>query len=353
MVWISLLIVTFNVFAKDLPKFLTKHAADSIRFITLDGSYAYLQKRQGVLGLVSSFRTSDFISDKSMSDFLVKDSRFKQRLSIEIIPNAHQEMNLIKNHQIMVADWGKTQTRDIGLGRASRLHLNDEWISFYDPIEKIITIQNVLTQKKFQIKLSSKTSPFFFPEVEMITDQVIVYTDVNEKGYIGLVQYNLLTQKSIILYKASQNGTRLELCQHKGYVAVGEFPYDDIDRSSKIMQINVNATTNLAGFTTLYSSSDSDLGNMVCLENAIYFIKTMTHVKKLNAKQTEAVRLDLKTTQLQTMTEMSNVNQIISMDGRVLIPYRGEFYVLEGSANLTDDKLKAPVSPKEELPLEI
>lgn len=353
MVWINLLILSFSLWAKDLPKFLTKHSTDSIRFISYDGQFAYLQKKPGVLGLVSSFKSSDFISETSASDFLVKDSRAKQRLIIEIIPFAHQEMNFIKNHKIMVVDWGKTQTKEIGFGKNARLHLNDEWISYYDASERTIFLQNVLTQKKFQIKLSPRLSPFYSPEVEMVSQDTVVYTDINEKGFVGVVQFNLITQKSLILYKASQTGTRIELCQQKDYLAFGEFPYDDLNRSSKILQIKLSASTNLAGFTTLYSSTDSDLGHMVCLEKHIYFIKTLTHLKKLNYKQTEAVKLDFKTTQIETISDLGSVNQIIAMDGRVLIPYRGEFFVVEGGANLTDDRLKAPTNKEEELPLEL
>lgn len=353
MVWISFILLSLNLFAKELPKFLTKHSTQSIRFITLDGRFAYLQKRQGVLGMNSSFRSVDFISDQSQSDFLVKDSRFKQRLTIEIIPNSQKEINLIKNHKILVVDWGKTQTREIGLGRDSKLHLGDEWISYYNPLQKVISVQNILTQKLFQIKISPKMTPFFFPEVEMVSTDTVLYTEVNDKGYIALIQYNLVTQKSNVLYKSNQNGTRLELCQDKGYVAIGEFPYDDIARTSKILQIQLSGSTNLAGYSTIYSSTDSDLGNMVCLEKSIYFIKTMTHIKKLNSKVTEAVRLDLKTTKVQTVTDLGTVTQLLSMDGRILIPSRGDFYVLEGTANLTEDSLKSPVPNNEELPLDI
>ncbi len=353
MAWINILIITLSLWAKDLPKFLTKHSLDSIRYISLDGQFAYLQKKQGVLGLVNSLRSVDFISETSVSDFLVRDSRFKQRLIIEVIPQAHQEMNFIRNHKILVVDWGKTQTKEIGFGKNARLHLNDEWISYYDATERTIYLQNVITQKKFQIKLSPKLSPFYNPEVEMVSQDTVVYTDINEKGFVGLVQFNLVTQKSLVLYKASQTGTRIELCQQKDYLAFGEFPHDDLNRSSKILQIKLSATTNLAGFSTLYSSTDSDLGHMVCLENHIYFIKTLTQLRKINFKQTEAVKLDLKTTQLQTVSELGTVNQIIAMDGRVLIPYRGEFFVIEGGSNLTDDRLKAPVTKEEELPLEL
>lgn len=349
MLWISFILLSFSLFAKDLPRFLTKHPIESIRFITLDGRFAYVQKRPGVLGLINSFRSVDFISETSKSDFLVKDSRFKRRLIIETIPDA-QEYNLIKNHKIGVVELGKTLITEIGFGKGSRLHLDDEWITFYDGMEKQITIQNILTQKKYFIKLPAKTSPFFMPEVEMVSSDTVVYTDVNDRGFVALISYNLVTQKSTIIYKSSQSGTRIELCQAKGYMGIGEFPYDDIARGSKILLIS---GSNLAGYTTAYSSTDADLGNMICVEGAIYFVKTLTHQKKINFKVTEAVRLDLKTTKVQTITEMGAVTQIISMDGRILIPFRGDFHVLEGSHNLSDDKLKSPSSPQEELPLEI
>ena len=355
MVWISLFFLSLGICAKELPKFLTKHATDTIRFITDDGRYAYIQKKPGVLGIVTSFRSVDFISDSGRSDFTVKDSRFKRRLVVETIPDSHHDFNVIKNHKILIIDWGKTQTFDIGFGRNAKLHLEDEWITYYDTIERLINVQNVVTQKKFQIKLSPKVTPFYFPEVEMISSDTIVYTDINEKGYSALIQYNLITQKNNVILKSTQNGTRLELCQEKDYLAIGEFPYDDVARSSRILQIKLSGTTNLSGYSTIYNSSDSDLGNMVCKENSIFFIKTLTHNRQLNYKQTEAVILDLKNSQVKTLTELNHVSQLINMDGRILIPLRGDFYVLEGSANLTDDKLKTPGpnEAKEELPLEL
>jgi hypothetical protein len=350
------MLLSFSVAAKEIPKFLTKHPIDALRYITSDGRYAYLKKKQGVLGMVSSFRSVDFISDAGQSDFLVKDSHFKQRLVIEILPGLHHEFNLMKNHKIMTVDWGKSQPRDIGMGQSARLHLDDEWISYYDIIERHILVQNILTQKRYTIKLSPRLNPFFIPEVEMVSSDTVVYTDVNEKGFTSLVQYNLTAQKANIMYKSPQSGTKLELCQNKGYLAIGEFPYDDLQRSSTISRIKISGSTNLAGMETLYTSADSDVGNLLCQETALYFIKTMNHDRKLNVKITEAVKLDLKSTQVQTMTEMSNVSQLISMDGRVLIPFRGDYYVLEGTANLTDDTLKNPggnADPVEELPLEI
>lgn len=352
MVWISSIFLSFVALSAELPQFLTKHSLDTLRYISMDGRYAYVQKKPGVLGLVSSFRSVDFLSDTNQSNFLIKDSRFKQRLAIEAIPDAHLEYSLNKNHKIFVIDYGNSNPREIGQGRKARLHLKDEWISYFNAVEQILHLENLVTQKKYEIKLSRKPNPFFMPEVEMINSSTIMYTDINEAGYAAIISYNLTTQKSTIHYRSPQSATRIELCQQDQYIGIGEFPYDGVNRGSKIFSIKTTAGVNLAGFTTLYQSVEQDIGNMVCLPESIYFVKTMNQNKRLNYKVTEAVRLDLRSQKMTIKSDLKHVNQLIEMDGRVLLPLRGEFFVLEGTSNLGEDILKA-VPGKEELNLDI
>lgn len=352
MLWISALFMTFILNAQELPKFLTKHSSDTLRFISMDGRYAYIQKKPGVLGFVSSFRSIDFLNESEKNSFLVKASRYKNRMVIESIPNTHDEMSLVKNHRLYVTDYGNSNPREIGIGKSAKLHLKDEWVTFYNPMEKIIQIKNLLTQKDYQIKVSKKANPFFIPEVEMIASNRIYYTDINENGYAALVSYDLSTQKSTVVYKSSQSATRLELCQAGDYLGIGEFPYDGVIRGSKIQYARLSALFASGGFNTVYNSIEQDIGNMVCLPEAIYFVKTMNQDKELNFKVTEAVKLTLKTQKIESKSDLKHVTQLIEMDGRVLIPLRGEFYVLEGKFNLGTDTLKA-FPTKEELQLDI
>jgi hypothetical protein len=350
--WISIFLICFTLHAVDLPRFLTKHSADSLRFISMDGRYAYVQKKPGVLGMVTSFKSSDFLSESHSNYFTVKSSRFKNRITIESEPNAFDEMSLIKHHKIFVVDYGNTVVREIGLGRGAKLHLLDEWISYYQMYDKKIIIQNLVTQKKFEIKLSKKANPFFIPEVEMISSRTVIYSDINEEGYSAMILFDLENLKSNIVYKSSQTATRIELCQQEGYLGIGEFPFDGVDRGSKISYIPIKNIANLAGMTSLYTSIEQDIGNMVCLPNWIYFIKTMNQDKQLNYKVTEAVKLDIKTQNIEPKTELKAVSQLIEMDGRVLVPFRGDFFVLEGEANLSEDTLKS-TSSNEELQIDI
>jgi hypothetical protein len=352
MAWISLFLM-FNVYAQVLPRFLTKHSPETLRYISMDGRYAYIQKKPGVLGLVTSFRSIDFITESFQNDFLVKSSPAKNRLAIESIPNTHIEMSLMKNHKIFVVDYGNTVTREIGFGRNAKLHLNDEWISFYDMLNKTLNVQNLITQKKFQIKLTKKANPFFIPDVEMVSSRTLVYTDINEEGYSALVAHDLASLKNNVIYKSAQTATRLELCGQKDYLAVGEFPYDGVVRGSKIQYVKLTGeVVNIAGMTSIYSSIEQDIGNMVCLPEVIYFVKTMNNDRALNYKVTEAVKLEIKTQNIETKSNLKHVTQLIEMDGRVLIPSRGEFFVIEGTDNLGMDILKTAPS-KEELQIDL
>ena len=352
MAWISLFLILGNLWAKELPTFLTKHSSETLRFISMDGRYAYVQKKPGVLGLVSSFRSIDFLTETQNNDFIVKSSNYKGRLIIESIPDAHLEMNLLKNHKISVVDYGNTIVRNIGVGRNGKIHLKDEWITYFNTLNKVIHIENLVTQKKYEIKLSKKTNPFFLPDIEMISSRAVIYTDINESGHAALISFDLQNLKSSVIYKSPISATRLELCQSKEYLAVGEFPFEGVIRGSKIQILPIKEFTNLSSLTTIYNTIDQDTGNMICLPSHLYFVKTLTADNQLNIKTTEAVKLDIKSQLVETKSNLKSVSQIIEMDGRIMIPFRGAFYVLEGRANIGEDILKS-VPNKEELQIDI
>lgn len=352
MAWISFIFCLSFAIAQEPPRFYTKHASESLRYISMDGRVTYVQKKPGVMGLVSNFRSVDFMAESSSTDFLVTGSFNKIRLVIEAIINSHSEYNLFKNNKLSVVGYGDTKPKEIGLGRAPRLHLRDEWISYYDGYEGNLHIQNVITSKKYTIKLSKKSNPFFVPEVVMPSSEIVTYTDINEQGFAAYVSYNLSSKKSTVIYKAAQTGTRLELCRNENYLSLGEFPYDGVSRVSTIRTTRIGAVTNLAGFETVYSSQDQDLGNMLCLPESVWFIKTTQKNLQLTTKTTDAVAVDLKTKKVEIKSKLGTITQIMEMDGRVLVPYRGEFFVLQGTSNLGTDTLKIP-SKDEELPIEI
>lgn len=313
----------------------------------MDGKYAYIQKKAGVLSLISSFRSTDFLIDSKNSSFVVNGSSFKSRLVIESIPHFHEILNLNKNHEIFVTDFGNTATRRIGSGKNARLHLKDEWISYYNTGTKSIHLENLISQKKYEIKLSKKLNPFFVPEVEMISQNIVIYSDINESGFAAIVSFDLQNLKNSVIYKSPQTATKFEICRDSNYIAIGEFPYEGVIRSSKIQITNPNSFDNQSAFTTVYFSKDQDIGNLLCHETGIFFVKSLSFDSKINHKITEVAKIDLKNNKIEIRSNLKQVSQIIEMDGRIIVPYKGEFFVLEGKSNISEEVLEASPSTEE------
>lgn len=339
MLLISLLLLSSLSYAQRLPQLLTKHAPETLRYISSDGNTAYVKKNNGVLGLVMGYRSSDFMSDKTYSDFLITDSFEKIRLAIEVIPEHHRTLDMNKLHHIYVTRKGQDKPIEIGQGRYPQLHLGDEWISFYRPNDQQIVLRNILTTKEYKISLSKKSNPFFFPYYAMTSSEYFVYTDINDRGLAQVNLLDLTTNKAQVLLRAGQPGTFFEVCQEKDYFAVGEFPYEGIQKGSRILTYTRKGPKP-SGYTTLYSTNDSDLGNMVCLKNSIYFVKTTSFDSTLVAKKTEAAKINLTDSKLEIKSNLENVTQIILMDGRVLLPFRENLFVLEGTSNIEVDTLQ-------------
>lgn len=324
-----------------LPKFATKLSLDNIRFITADGRFTYTQKRSGSLTLASSFRGTDIFERQPGTNYYVTGTPAKKKLVVEIEADWHQNMDLTKLNEIMVGTYGSTNFLKVGMGRYPRLHLDDDYATWLDPKEKVIHVQFLKSSENHhKIRLGKKHNPFFFPEVVMINPETILYTDINDKGFAALLSWNLIEKKMTVLKKSDVSGTRFELCRRGNYVALGEFSYDDVNKGSSISVLAWKDRPNLAGFSTIYKSSDNDLGQMICDDQKVWFVKTMSEDRKLNIRQTEAVEMNISSGQILVKSELERVTNIIDMDGRILIPFREDVFVAQGDPGSSQDSLK-------------
>lgn len=345
---IGFILVSSSAFGKmDLPRFAAKFAVENIRFMTQDGRFSYTQKRSGALTLSTSFRSTDVIEGAPGTNYHVTATSARKKILVEVERDWHRNMDLTKLHDIQVGTFNGTQFNSIGQGRAARLHLDDEWASWFDPKEKAIHVQRLkVADDHHVIRLGKKHNPFFTPEVVMVDANTILYTDINDKGFAAVLAWNIRDRKMTVVQKATASGTRMELCRQSNYVALGDFSYEDANRGSSISVMAWTDRPNLAGFTSVYRVSDNDIGNMLCAPGKIWFVKTMSEDRKLNTRVTEAVSLDLATKKVTAASELERVTQLIDMDGRILLPYRDEIYVLEGSAGSNTEVLKTPTRGK-------
>jgi hypothetical protein len=326
-----------------LPKLIAKQSLDNIRFISRDGRYTYIQKRTGELSLAFNYKASDLLVKPPGTHYLVTLGPGSRKVIVEEESMPHQHFDLFFSKKIYLAPLGSMAIKEYGMGRYPQLHEDDNWLSFYSPKERNLKLYSLVDEsKKHFIKLNAKANPFFQPQAIMIDNEHFLFTDSNEKGFAALLSYHLPTQAITVLRKASTTGTRFDLCRFKNYYALGEFSFDDTSRGSRIWISLGKTKPSIQGLVSAYESNDSDLGQLICDDEKIWFIKTISENRKLNTKLTEAATLDLQTFEVKLQSNLERVVQILAMDGRILIPFRDDVYVVQGPSGLPDDILKKP-----------
>ncbi len=338
---ISLIFLSLSLHAK-LPELSTKQSLDNIRFISVDGTITYYQLRSGALSFSSNYKSKVLFKNPLGTGYQITSSPSQKQLTIEIDLKSHDEYNLLKNNEIHTSEIGGLDTMPVGNGISPKLHLGDNFISYFRPIEREIIIKSIHDKDapKITIPLLNSINPYFIPEVVMLTPQVILFTDINKSGKAGVMKYSVGTKKYTNIVKGQFNGTKFELCSYKNNLYMGEFSYPTLKRGSKITHYDIKGKTSLGKGEVLYESSTEDPGNLACFttNNKLYFVKQIKLGE--NEFKTEAAEIDLKTKNLTIVSDLKYVTQIISMDGRILIPFRESFYVISGESNLNDDKFK-------------
>jgi hypothetical protein len=330
------LITTHYSFSKSNLKILaTNQDPSKIRFLSHNGKFTYYQKRTGELMLSSNFNIKGVLKDKPGTQYIIYSSPFKKKLIIEKNNSFQLIQNLKKNKELFVINFGGNTPLYVGKGQSPQIHLKDQWISFFNSYKKIITFKNIHSSKLvFNIKISNKINPFFIPYKEILHKSSILYTDLNKKGFSGLIHYDLLEKKSSIIYKAKNQNKKIEICVNNNFVFVGVFPMDLKEKESIIFFQKIDNFSK-ENFKTLYESKTSDIGNIVCKfdKKNIFFVK---NIKKDGRKDSfEIAKLRIKEKKLSIISDLDILTQIIVMDGKLLTIKDGEFYLLEGKNNLS------------------
>ena len=173
----------------------------------------------------------------------------------------------------------------------------------------------------------------------MITRDTVLFNDINDSGIMSIFMYSKREKKFSPVYKAKFPGTNLKFCRVKDDLIIGEFSLDGVSVGSSIYKLPLFSNENFNNQSQLYTSELDDIGNLVCSNEDVYFIKTITQKKVLNIKVTEVAKLNLKSNKIKILTDLRYVTNIVNMDGTILVPFREKYYVAEGKSRLNDDKL--------------
>lgn len=331
----------------ELPKLSTKQAIRNLRFVSFDGRFTYYQRRNGSLLLSQNFTVTEVLSGEIGTQYSLYSSPSKKAILIEQNLNFHDNLNIKAANKVYTVSYGKDVPTYRGEGLASRLHLDDTWLSYYVTSTKEILFQSFSAEAlNFKIKLKNIKNSFFVPQAFMIDSDKVVHTDLNEIGIPAVIVSHRKTEQVDILLRGDAADQKMELCLNETHLFVLEAGINSSSLGTKLYRYPKNDFST-AKRQTIYQSQRNDIGNLVCDvdEKLIYFIKNTSSTYDVSTF--EVAQLNLENEKVQELTNLRYVTQIVNLDGRLLIPYRGIYYVLRGESDLTLDDRLAPIPKKE------
>jgi hypothetical protein len=332
---IFLALANFAYAKSKLPTLETKQSRSNIRYLTNDGKFTYYRRANGTLQFSTNYKVEQVLKYDPGTHYSIVGTPNKKYVLVSANPEFNRYFSIRNPLDIHAVKMGTNRAIKLGAGIDPRLHLQDRWASFFNPYQRTINIIDIEKPKlTYEINLANIRNPYFTPEVVMIDNNTVLYTDLNKKGHLGLLIYTLNKKKFKLVYKVPSHTVRLELCKWGQQLYIGEFGIDPLEKGSIIRMLNTKKL-DISQSKTLYESDQNDIGQIICsiAGSNLYFIKTL--VDKEGKQTYEAVQHNMKKKETKVISDLKFSNQLVNMDGKLLIPYHGEYYVLLGENNMT------------------
>ncbi len=340
--FIFLLISLSSHSESKLPTLITKQDKRNIRFISDDGKFTYYQRSNGLFQFSTNYKVEEVIRLADRTQFNLISTPDHNSLLLEADEHYNDYLSLKSKPQLYIIEYGTKNIKKIGEGIAIGLHLNDQYVSFYDPNTRNLIVLNHLNPSiKTTIKLANSKNPYFIPQVEMIDVDTIAYTDLNKDGIPGILIHKINSGKTQVLEKLDTPNKQIEICLNNGKLFIAEYGLDPLTSGSSISYVT-GEKLDIATKNIIYQSEENDLGSLKCNLNSdfLYIVKTN---RSDNGKITyDAAEINIKTKDVQVLSDILFATNLVVMDSKLLIPYQNKHYVVKGEGNLTEfDKLKA------------
>lgn len=315
-----------------LKELLTKQASENIRFISQDAKFTYYQKQSGTLHFATNYEAKEIITGKKNSNYALFSSNARKKLIITQNENFHSYYSIRSNDNIFLVDYGKFNVQKIAKGANPALHLNDQWLSYYNFQDHKLTFVNTESDViKYDVTLNNPVNPYFSPVTVMLDDSNILYTDLSGNGEYAILQFKKSEKEPKLIYKLKDAKTKIELCLSNNQLFIGEFGLDDNSTGSKIYQIPTSFS-DINKKTLIYQSGLNDVGQMICNydDNKLMFIKTLIEKEEFI---TEAYEINLTTKALEARSNQKTLSSIFNMVGILVAMNKGKYFLIQGGMN--------------------
>lgn len=332
-----LLLLISSAFAKSkLPELATKQAINNLRFLSSDGSFTYYQNREGSLLLSTNYKVQVVLGSEPGTNYQIISSPARRKMIVIQQDSFHKYLSVRQMKNIYKIDFGGQGARKIGIGIDPKLHGEDEWVSVFHPISKSIKFTNLKSNAlSFELRIKNSFNPYFTPQVIMPNKNTILYTDLNKEGIPGILYYDKITKETSVIYKGNNPATKLEICMNGENIFLGEFGLDKLFSGSSISLLKANAI-DFSKRELLYESPLNDVGNIDC-SSSLLFVKNL---KKEKGKLSyELVEFSMETKKTKVLSDINFASHVINMDGVMLLPHLGKYYVVKGNSDFTKTDL--------------
>ncbi len=314
----------------EFPELIAKQANENLRLLSSDGKFTYYQKRSGGLLFSTNYKVFEIIKSVPNTQYTLFSTRYKKKIAVSEYQNYNNYFTLRKLEKIYTVNYGEYSAKEIGMGISPQLHLDDNWLSYYDFFEKTLKFEHTINSAlKFKIKTSPKINPYYVPPVIMTDDNTAYYIDMNQSGMLGLVRFTKSTSKIEVLHSEKTPLKKMELIFCKGKIFIFSAGINKVNSGTSIYEIDPKIEFNKLE-KPIYSSLKDDIGQLTCSfdEQSLYFIKN-TSTDNINI-YTEIAELKLNNKEVATITNLKTISSLQMMDGSILTFDKGKILIIKG-----------------------
>lgn len=325
---IFLFLISSFSYSQELVSYLPKQPIDTLLFAN-EQSLSYSQRKNGELILTKNFKTETLIDQKeNLSNYTISSSFDEKKIAIELDQNPHTYFGFKKENEIYSSTIGSLVAKLEGKGISPKLHLDDQWLSYFSPIDNHLILRFLPhIDLKHTIKLKNKYNGYFIPEILGINSENFLYTDYSENGEKTAVLFNHNSKKFFVVYKSIYLNSRIEFCKINQMIYLAEWS----EQENKIYQINYIKSPSMQNPTVIYKNKLFHQGSLVCdsQKNRIYFIRADDEVYQNDYYKSSLVFIDTDKLIEKKVKKSLDINSVFNMGKIIMAKINQQYYVIK------------------------
>lgn len=322
---ISILLLSNVMAITSLKELTSKQNILNLRYLNQQTQLTIYKKTPKELMLSTNFKATPILKVDVDSDFIVKRVN-EDYFIIWQIPYHHDLLSPMKEGVIYTYNMRLNIVKKLDTGAIPKVHHPKNIISYYNSSKGAISIYNVEDNIRVATLKINTNRNYFIPMISIHKNDIF-YSDINDKGKIGLIHLNLATKERKILYKPTRRTSYFESCLMKDKIVFlessKEEPFTSIF-SLKLSEINFEKRT------IHISSTTGPSHHLTCEErfDSVFFVTQFEGKTRINS---EVGQLNLSNNSLVARSDLKFVTSITKMADKIVIPYRKYIYTIHNS----------------------